>query len=42
VERNSFIGNNKLLGAEMLGYTSEDFFSSNHVVYPLVRPSAVI
>jgi hypothetical protein len=42
VERNSFIGNNKLLGAEMLGYTSEDFFPQNHVVYPLVRPSAVI
>ena len=40
VERNGFIGNNKLLGAEMLGYTSEDFFSSNHVVYPLVRTRA--
>jgi hypothetical protein len=35
VERNSFIGNNKLLGAEMLGYTSEDFF-------PQTTPSAVI
>ena len=39
---NSFNGGGKLLGAEMLGYTSEDFFPQNHVVYPLVRPSAVI
>ena len=32
------IGNNKLLGAEMMGYTSDHFFSSNHVIYPLLRP----
>jgi hypothetical protein len=36
---NSFNGNNKLLGAEMLGYTSERFFSSGHVIYPLLRPA---
>ena len=34
----SFHGSNKLLGAEMLGYTSEHFFSSAHVIYPLLRP----
>ena len=36
---NSFHGSNKLLGAEMLGYTSEHFFSSGHVIYPLLRPA---
>jgi Stealth protein CR2, conserved region 2/Stealth protein CR1, conserved region 1 len=36
---NSFNGHNKLLGAEMLGYTSERFFSSGHVIYPLLRPA---
>jgi hypothetical protein len=39
LERNTFIGNNKMLGAEMLGYTSDHFFSSNHVIYPLLRPA---
>jgi hypothetical protein len=38
-QKNSFIGHNKLLGAEMLGYTSDRFFSSNHVVYPMLRPA---
>jgi hypothetical protein len=36
---NSFNGHNKLLGAEMLGYTSEHFFSSGHVIFPLLRPA---
>ena len=36
---NSFNGSNKLLGAEMLGYTPELFFSSGHVIYPLLRPA---
>jgi hypothetical protein len=36
---NSFNGHNKLLGAEMLGYTSERFFSSGHVIYPQLRPA---
>jgi hypothetical protein len=36
---NSFNGGGKLLGAEMLGYTSELFFSSNHTNYPLLRPA---
>jgi hypothetical protein len=35
----SFHGSNKLLGAEMLGYTPEHFFSSGHVIYPLLRPA---
>jgi Stealth protein CR2, conserved region 2/Stealth protein CR1, conserved region 1 len=35
----SLHGRNKLLGAEMLGYTSEHFFSSGHVIYPLLRPA---
>jgi hypothetical protein len=39
LEKNTFIGNNKLLGAEMLGYTSDHFFSSNHVICPLLRPA---
>jgi Stealth protein CR2, conserved region 2 len=36
---NSFNGSGKLLGAEMLGYTSELFFSSNHMNYPMLRPA---
>jgi hypothetical protein len=36
---NSFNGHNKLLGAEMLGYTSDHFFSSGHVIFPLLRPA---
>jgi hypothetical protein len=40
VERgNTFNGGGKLLGAEMMGYTSELFFSSNHMNYPLLRPA---
>jgi len=35
----SFFGSNKLLGAEMLGYTSEHFFGCAHVMYPLLRPA---
>jgi hypothetical protein len=34
---NSFNGHNKLLGAQMLGYPQERFFSSAHVIYPLLR-----
>ena len=36
---NTFFGTTKLLGAEMLGYTSEHFFSSGHMIYPLLRPT---
>ena len=36
---NSFNGHNKLLGAEMLGYPPERFFSSAHVIYPVLRPA---
>ena len=36
---NSFNGGGKLLGAEMLGYTPELFFSSDHMNYPLLRPA---
>ena len=36
---NSFNGGGKLLGAEMLGYTPELFFSSNHMNYPMLRPA---
>jgi hypothetical protein len=36
---NSFNGGGKLLGAEMLGYTSELFFSSDHMNYPMLRPA---
>jgi Stealth protein CR2, conserved region 2/Stealth protein CR1, conserved region 1 len=36
---NSFHGSNKLLGAEMLGYTPERFFSTDHAIYPLLRPA---
>jgi Stealth protein CR2, conserved region 2/Stealth protein CR1, conserved region 1 len=35
----SFFGTNKLLGAEMLGYTSEHFFGCAHAIYPLLRPA---
>jgi hypothetical protein len=35
----SFHGSNKLLGAKMLGYTPELFFSSSHMSYPLLRPA---
>ena len=38
-KRNSFHGSNKLLGADMLGYTPELFFSSGHLVHPLLRPA---
>jgi Stealth protein CR2, conserved region 2/Stealth protein CR1, conserved region 1 len=38
-EEISFFGSNKLLGAEMLGYTPEHFFSSDHAIYPLLRPA---
>lgn len=34
---NTFNGSNKLLGAEMLGYTPDLFFSSAHMNYPLLR-----
>jgi hypothetical protein len=36
---NSFNGGGKLLGAEMLGYPPERFFSSAHVIYPVLRPA---
>jgi hypothetical protein len=35
----SFFGTTKLLGAELLGYTSEHFFSPNHAIYPMLRPA---
>ena len=35
---NPFFGSTKLLGAEMLGYTSDHFFSSGHMTYSLLRP----
>jgi stealth protein CR2/Stealth-like protein len=35
----SFHGSNKLLGAEMLGYTSEHFFGCAHAIFPLLRPA---
>jgi hypothetical protein len=35
----TFHGSNKLLGAEMLGYTSEHFFGCAHAVYPQLRPA---
>jgi Stealth protein CR2, conserved region 2/Stealth protein CR1, conserved region 1 len=38
-KRNSIHGSNKLLGAKMLGYTPEHFFSSGHVIYPMLRPA---
>ena len=34
---NSFHGSNKTLGAEMLGYTPEHFFSSDHVIHPMLK-----
>jgi hypothetical protein len=36
---NSFNGGGKLLGAEMMGYTEDLFFSSNHMNYPMLRPA---
>jgi len=36
---NTFFGTTKLLGAEMLGYSSDHFFSSGHMIYPLLRPT---
>jgi hypothetical protein len=36
---NSIHLSNKLLGAEMLGYTPEHYFSTAHAVYPLLRPA---
>jgi hypothetical protein len=36
---NSFFASTKLLGAKMLGYTSEHFFSSAHMIYPMLRPA---
>jgi hypothetical protein len=36
---NSFNGGGKLLGAQMLGYTQELFFSSDHMNYPMLRPA---
>jgi Stealth protein CR2, conserved region 2/Stealth protein CR1, conserved region 1 len=38
-KRDSFHGSNKLLGAEMLGFTPEHFFSTHHVIYPMLRPA---
>ena len=38
-EEISFFGATKLLGAELLGYTSEHFFSPNHAIYPMLRPA---
>jgi Stealth protein CR2, conserved region 2/Stealth protein CR1, conserved region 1 len=35
----TFHGCNKLLGAELVGYTSEHFFGCAHVIYPLLRPA---
>jgi hypothetical protein len=35
----SFNAYNKLVGAEMLGYTAERFFTAHHVIYPLLRPA---
>ena len=35
----SFHASNKLLGAELLGYTPEHFLSSAHAIYPLLRPA---
>ena len=35
----SFHTSNKLLGAELLGYTPEHFLSSAHAIYPLLRPA---
>jgi len=34
----AFNAYNKLVGAEMLGYTAERFFTAHHVIYPLLRP----
>jgi hypothetical protein len=37
-EEISFHDSNKLRGAEMLGYTPDHFFSTNHAIYPMLRP----
>ena len=37
-QRIAFLAYNKLVGAEMLGYTAERFFTAHHVIYPLLRP----
>jgi hypothetical protein len=37
-EEISFHDTNKLRGAEMLGYTPDHFFSTNHAIYPMLRP----
>jgi Stealth protein CR2, conserved region 2/Stealth protein CR1, conserved region 1 len=34
----SFNAYNELLGAEMLGYTAERFFTVQHMIHPLLRP----
>ena len=34
---NTFFSSTKLLGAEMLGYTADHFFSSGHMIYPVLR-----
>ena len=36
---NTFFSTTKLLGAEMVGYTANHFFSSAHMIYPLLRPA---
>jgi len=38
-KEHSYHGSNKLLAAQMLGYTPERFFSTHHVVYPILRPA---
>jgi hypothetical protein len=37
-QRIAFNAYNKLVGAEMVGYTAERFFTARHVIYPLLRP----
>jgi len=37
-KRIAFNAYNKLVGAEMLGYTAERFFTAHHMIYPLLRP----
>ena len=38
-EEISFFDSTKVRGAEMLGYTSEHFFSPDHAIYPMLRPA---
>jgi hypothetical protein len=38
-EEISFFDGTKVRGAEMLGYTSEHFFSPDHAIYPMLRPA---